>query len=139
MSPVSKRASQLNGIAAVHLAAAELSLRGYAVAVTARNTAGIDLFASSPRSGRTYGIQVKSNRLYDRPRSSFWLLGTNPVKSSPTYFFIFVDIHDPPAPNEFFVVMSSVVAKNSSRRRAEWNSFYRNAADPYIGRWDLLK
>ena len=72
----------LNGIAGVHLVAAELSIRGFSVAVTSRNTAGIDLFATSPESKKTYSIQVKTNGQERTPH--FWLLGSKPVTPTRT-------------------------------------------------------
>lgn len=130
---------QLNGIAAVHLVAAELSLRGYPVAVTARNTEGIDLFASSPKSGRVFALQVKSNCLGDKKRSSNWTIGAKAPKSASDYIYVFVDIHGAPRPHEFFVIESSFVRKRSNRTPKGLYYFKRGLADPYRDKWETLR
>ncbi len=126
----------LNGIAGVHLVAAELSLRGYSVAVTSRNTAGIDLFAVAPKTRKTYSIQVKTSGRGNV--TNFWPLGSKPVTPHPNYFFVFVRIRNPPKPNEFYIVPSSWVWKHSSKRKTDWNSFYRSDAVDALNRWERL-
>ena len=130
---------QLNGIAAVHLVAAELSLRGFPVAVTARNTEGVDLFASSFDSGKVFAIQVKSNRLGDRKRSGNWTIGKKPPRLASGYFYVFVDTHDRPRGHEFFVIESSFVGEHCSRTPKGLYYFKRGLADPYRDKWGTLR
>ena len=127
----------LNGIAGVHLVAAELSIRGFSVAVTSRNTAGIDLFATSPESKKTYSIQVKTNGQERTPH--FWLLGSKPVTPHPNFFYVFVNIKRPPKPHEFYVVPSRIVLKHSAKKKRDWNSFYRKDAVKSLNRWARLR
>ena len=117
--------------------AAELSLRGYSVAITSRNTPGIDLLATSPESGKTYSVQVKTNAKERIPH--FWLLGSKPVTPHPNYFFVFVNVKRSKGPPEFFIVRSKTVLKYSSKRKADWNSFYRKNGTKSLDRWDRLK
>lgn len=127
----------LNGIAGVHLVAAELSVRGYSVAVTSRNTPGIDLFATSPTTRKTYSIQVKTNGQERTPH--FWLLGSKPITPHPNYFYVFVNIKHPPKLHEFYVVPSSIVLRHSAKRKTNWNSFYRADGVRYRDRWSRLR
>jgi hypothetical protein len=127
----------LNGIAGVHLVAAELSIRGYAAAVTSRNTAGVDVFARSPDSGKTYSIQVKTNGQAQTPH--FWLLSSDPVKPQPDFFYVFVNLKKAPKAHEFFVVRSKIVKRYSGKRKQDWNSFYRRNGIKYKDRWAALK
>ncbi|MFZ0698996.1 MAG: hypothetical protein WAN74_02215 [Thermoplasmata archaeon] len=127
----------LNGIAGVHLAAAELSLKGFSVAVTSRNTAGVDLYATSPKSKRSYSIQVKTSASINR--MNFWPLENEPVEPHLGYFFVFVRINQPRKPNEFYIVPSSWVGKHSAKRRRKWNSFYRRDGLKFHDGWKLLR
>lgn len=130
--------SQMNGIAAVHLVATELSLRGYPVAVTARNTEGVDLFASSLKTGKAFAIQVKSNRLGSRSRSSNWGLGRKRPITAQNYIYAFVDMHDN-SHHEFFIVPSSVVKARCSRTPKGEYYFKRSIADPYRDGWKIFR
>lgn len=130
--------NQSTGIACVHYVGAELSRRGYAVAVTARNTEGIDLMATAPGSLRSYAIQVKGNAR----RTSFWLLGEGYKPfSQPTFFYTFVNLLNDGTRAEFFIVPSRVVARRytGGRRKPRWPAFRRVDAERYRDRWDLLK
>ncbi len=127
----------LNGIAGVHLVAAELSLRGYSVAITARNTPGIDLLATSPRTGKTYSVQVKTNAQERIPH--FWLLGSHPVRPRADLFYVFVNVRRPPKFPEFYVVPSVIVKRYSRKRRNRWRSFYREKCEKTLYRWSRLR
>ncbi len=57
-----KISRNLSGIAGTYYVAAELSRRGYIALITLKNTAGVDILASSEDSFKSIGIQVKTNQ-----------------------------------------------------------------------------
>lgn len=129
----------LNGIARVHLVAAELSLRGFSVAVTARNTEGVDLYASSPKTSRTYSIQAKTSA--SQKRNYFWPVGRKPVSPNRNLIYVFVNIYRDrvPALTEFYVVPSKVVADHQSSPGMDFNSFHKRHAPQPRYSWNQFR
>ena len=56
-----KSSKDLMGAAGVHFVAFKLSLRGFIALPTIRNTAGIDLLVSNPKTRRQAVLQVKTS------------------------------------------------------------------------------
>src|SRR5437868_6752123 len=82
----------LTGMAGVYAVAAELRLRGFVVAVTARNAPGVDLIAFSHDPRKAVGIQVKANK--HQGTRGFWLLNKRAKTDiSSTLFYVFVNLN----------------------------------------------
>lgn len=145
-----KLEKNLVGVAGECLVAAELTLRGFIAAITLRNTRGTDIIASTSDGDQSVSIQVKSNSS-GKPS---WMLG----KSSETFFsknhiYVFVAIGDLLTRPAFYIVPSTVVAKQIAQSHQRWlagakkdgtprkDSNMRQFKDPgseYLERWDLL-
>ncbi len=72
----------VSGKAAEYYVAAELTKRGYTVAMPPGNVAGTDLFVESPR-GDIFGVEVKSLR-----RPNFWLIKDTSVEFRRYYVLV---------------------------------------------------
>jgi hypothetical protein len=53
---------QITGMQGVHLAAAELSKRGFIVSPTSRGAFGADLIVTDQSCNRVFSVQVKNNK-----------------------------------------------------------------------------
>jgi hypothetical protein len=128
----------LTGMAGVYSVAAELSLRGFVVAVTSRNAPGVDLLAFSRDPRKTAGIQVKANR--SGGTQSFWLLTKRSKQDvSDTLFYVFVNLKGAGKPAEYYIVPSRVVARKmgvSRRPTSTWYWFYRD--QKYRDKWETI-
>lgn len=131
--------NMLTGMAGVYAVAAELSLRGFVVAVTSRNAPGVDLLAFSSDPKKTVGIQVKANK--PRGTQSFWLLNKRAKEdTSDTLFYVFVNLKGPGQPAEYYVVPSGVVSRDMAFSRSKKGEWYSFARDPrYRDRWDVIE
>lgn len=157
-----KKSKALVGIAGVHFVAAALSQRGYIVALTSRNTEGIDILASSPDGSNTISIQVKTSD--DSNRKSFsrswWMNKKSEGVFSDSLFYVFVDLKPEQIP-DFYVVPSKVVAeyikqdyetymkkpirkgkrKDEPHKKTDMRTFeIKDEKDipKYFNKWDLL-
>ena len=128
----------LTGMAGVYAVAAELSLRGFVVAVTSRNAPGVDLLAASPGLQKTVSLQVKANK--PKGTQAYWLLGKRAQTDiAPSLFYVFVNLKDGGNRAEFYIVPSAVVARGlvvEERPNSTWYSFARN--ERYRDRWEQL-
>ncbi len=108
--------AQTIGDIGVHLTVAELLKRGYVTVMTSKNIEGPDILCSRSNGSKAVTIQVKTTR-----QKPSWLIGSKAEKiSSPTFFYVFVDLNgDKTSPN-FYVVPSRVVAAYISKSHKTW-------------------
>jgi hypothetical protein len=143
-----KASTILTGVSGEYFVAAELSRRGYVASLTLRNTRGIDVLVANGDASRSVGIQVKSRR----GKGKAWVLN----EKAETYvaknlFYVFVALGaDLPA---FHVVPSRIVSGSIRSLHKKWLATpgkrgqphrdnpmrtFRDSANEYLGRWDLL-
>jgi hypothetical protein len=89
--------------------AAELTRRGWRVALTLGNTKSYDLLAKDPNSGRTVSIDVKARwREPGKPKTHHWLcsnLLNGLERIGPSHFIAFVIVNtDSRDEDQFFIV-----------------------------------
>ena len=145
----SRPSTILTGVSGEYFVAAELSRRGYIASITLRNTASVDILASSADGSRQVAIQVKTAR-------SFYPSWRLSVKAETLYasnlFYVFVALGEGlPA---FHIVPSKKVADTVRLGHAEWlmgtkrgggkrkDTDIRGFSDEdgkYLERWDLLR
>ncbi|UQD55759.1 hypothetical protein [Flavobacterium sp. K5-23] len=108
----------LSGIAGTYYVAAELSRRGYIALITLKNTAGVDILASSEDSFKSIGIQVKTNQHNKRKG---WLLSKkNEDVHSDNLIFVFVNMKkDGERPN-FYIISSVKLAEEVRKGHVNW-------------------
>jgi hypothetical protein len=118
------------------LAAAELCRHKFNVTPTSRNMAGADLLITDDRCRNTWTIQVKTTDQTIKKRRG-WLIGKNAERTAhETHAYVFVMINRD-APPDFYVVPSTVVAKNQKGARS-MPEFMLNDAQPYRDKWSVL-
>jgi hypothetical protein len=127
------------GMTGVYFVAAELSARGYIVAVTSRNAPGIDIMATN-EEGKRFDIQVKTNRAGGT--QSYWLLSEKAREAHYSgLLYIFVNLKGLDKRPDFYVVPSVKVAEKlavfKSSTGSTWYAYNRSESDKE--RWDLLK
>ncbi len=147
----SVRNKVLTGVTGVYFVAAELSRRGYIASITLRNTKGVDILCSSADASRSAGIQVKTRT---GTRRSWILSQKGEHYYADHLFYVFVNLSDDPKQYpDFTIVPSRVVAdyirthhegwlagtkKDGSARKDSSMRKFRDLAEHYLGRWDLL-
>jgi hypothetical protein len=147
----SRRNRVLTGVTGEYYVAAELSRRGYIASITLRNTRGVDVLCSNADASKSVGIQVKARNGMQRS----WILSQKGEDYyADTLFYVFVNVsEDPKQQPEFTVVPSKVVADHIRKNHAAWLKGtkkngqsrkdstmrqFRDPAEQYLGRWDLL-
>jgi len=132
--PTRAEKSYITQTASLYLTAAELALRGFVVSVTTRNAPGPDIHATSPRKN-AYGIQVKGNHW--ESDQSWWVTSKRAKSdSSPSYFYVFVNLKEPGVRPDFYIVPSKVVAERTLVKGGDWYGFDRDEA--FKEKWNLL-
>lgn len=137
------------GNAGEHLAAAQLQLRGYTVAMPPAKANDIDLLAINTETHKQIAIQVKT----ESKSSKRWLLGEKNEKLvGDNIFYIFVSLNDGDHPT-FHIVPSKVVAHDIAKYHQEWLAkpgkngqphnpvsmrTFSDQEDKYLDRWDLI-
>lgn len=114
---------QIVGMTGVYCAAAELSRRGFIVAMTSRNAQGIDLLATLPNKYTAWTFQVKTNA----DKGDSWRLGQGETVADPNCFYIFVNLNGA-GPPTYAIAESSHVARQK-----------KPGVHPYINRADIPK
>ena len=138
--------SQLAGMRAVYLTAAELSNMNFIVCTTSRNAQGADLLITDQQCSRAFSVQVKSNTYQNW---EYFLIGEKGKDIiSETHIYVLVNIKKPSKKNpieiiEYYVVPSKVVAEKivyekSKTGKAEWWYVLRKDILPYRDRWDIF-
>lgn len=123
----------------VHYVAAELSYRGFVVAVTSRNAPAVDILATN-KEKKTFGIQVKTN--HEDSTQSFWLLSARArTDISDNLFYVFVNLKGMGKRPDFYIVRSEDVSRgmaiDTRSTGSTWYSYPRKKEDQE--KWDLLK
>jgi hypothetical protein len=139
------RKTQHSGWAGTYAVAAELSRRGYDVALTVGNTRGFDLFCASP-SGKTFKVEVKG-----ASTRAFVPIGKSWLEAEPdTELFLIVALAPTSEREPFrFFVLSHPEARSlweaaprtklSSEPLAPgWEGFNWAAVVSFEGRWNIL-
>lgn len=113
-----KISRNLSGIAGTYYVAAELSRRGYIALITLKNTAGVDILASSEDSFKSIGIQVKTNQHNKRKA---WLLSKkNEDLHSENLIFVFVNMKKDGERPDFYIIPSVTLAEEVSKGHLKW-------------------
>ena len=147
------------GIAGEYFVAGELSRRGIVAALTLRNTADIDIVASSADGVKMANIQVKSRR---RDKMDGWDMGNKPLdvnKNWQKIFYILVDLSS--LSNEdkinYYVIPKNILNKKVEGIFKKWRSGLKKSGEKrkserrmfkfkqipelmkYKNRWDILE
>ncbi|MBX7155470.1 MAG: aspartate ammonia-lyase [Bacteriodetes bacterium] len=145
-----KLPSTLIGVSGEYFVAAELSIRGFAVSLTLRNTDSIDLLATNLKDKKYISIQVKTNK--DGKRR--WILGEKSEKSFEKHYYIFVSLKGINERPEYFIVPSNDVAtavkkthknwlkqpgKNGKKHKDVPMRRFEDINGEYLEKWSLLK
>jgi hypothetical protein len=116
----------------VYMAAAELTKRGFLVAVTSRNAAGADLLVTDRDCRKAWSVQVKTNAGLGR----FCDAGDRAKElDSPSHVYIFMYFDANLSP-EYYVVSAQIVAQYV--RKNKLNAFPKSAALPYKDGWGIF-
>jgi len=133
-----------------HFVAAELHRRGAYAVTFAGNMPEIDILASDSAQSRTVAIQVKTRA------SGTWQTDTRKADrpTGPNRFWVFVDLADPEAPPEYYVVPEKWIKRDILKHDNAYRERYRkergkerpsthHAIAParimrWKGRWDVL-
>lgn len=120
-------------LAGEYFVAAELSKRGWAVAMTIGNAKAIDLFVEKGR--RTANIQVKCISLR---KHVGWPMTKSKVWSNVLY--VFVCLNDPGKPPCFFIATPSEVRPRVKQYRTRGILNYGSINSPqFRDRWDKIE
>ena len=112
-----KARTDLTGAAGEYFVAAELARRGYVAILTLKNTQGLDILATDPKTGQMATIQVKTSRGTQRS----WILRERPEADRRSqHFYVFVNLQTETEPPEYFVVPSRVVKHEISKSHRKW-------------------
>ncbi len=119
-----------------------LSMLGYAVALTARGTPGVDLLVANPQNGKSVAIQVKTMR---RARDEYkktgetwwkWTVGSSFEITNRHVYWAFVDLkaqstsNNPGNPDVYFVSPTDIVCE------VQGNAYTPDPSTPYhLERW----
>jgi len=149
MKPGKKLTAILCGVSGEYFVAAELSRRGYVASLTLRNTRGIDILASNVDATKSIGIQVKTTQADCRE----WMLNKRvEADQAENLFYVFVRLNGTAEP-AFHIVPRAVVAKFVRAGHRAWLKApakggqahvdtpmrkFKDPADQYLGRWELL-
>ena len=131
---------QQNGMRAVFLVAAKMVNHGFIVSPTSRNAFGADLLVTDESCTESCSVQVKANGV----PTNFWLLSEKSEQlSSPTHFYVFVNLARRGNDHEYYVVPSRVVKQgmltetSRTTSRSVFRSFSREKAVKFKDAWDL--
>jgi len=140
----------LTGVAGEYFVAAELSRRGYIASISLRNSRGIDILATRHDATCSVTIQCKTNQL---GRKEWILSDKSETFVAENHFYVFVSLGKMDQRPAFHIVPSKKVArdikannetwlsgegKNGHKRVATAMRKFRDDADEFLERWDLL-
>jgi len=124
-----------------YFVAAELTRRGYVVAMPPGNFTGTDLFVESPE-GAIFGIEVKSLR-----KSNFWLIKDSNVITPRYHILVFLPENQSP---QYFLFTPKQMkaekdkywegckARGATERTTLHQGFNWSQAKPYLNKWSAL-
>jgi hypothetical protein len=116
------------GIAGEHFVAAELSRRGWVVALPMKNTPDFDMLAYR-EIGATIRVQVKTRREHKKTKA--WRI-TSPFPDGPSDFLVAVSLEEFGQPRYWILPCAEANAIVTSEQ------LRRNKLDQYEDAWDLL-
>lgn len=118
--------SSQNGMQGVFHTAAELTHRGFTVAVTSRNAYGADLLVTDADLNTAWTVQVKTNQ---DTSANFWLLNAHAeTLRAPNHVYVFVGLRGNERP-KFLAVPNRVVCANVCTQKAKGGTWYSFARD----------
>jgi hypothetical protein len=125
--------SALIGAAGVHFVVSELSLRGLIALPTTRNTAGVDVVATTIDGSWHANLQVKTSK----DRVTFWPIGTNCQSwRGPHDYYVFVRYLKRDRRFEAFLESAEQVACDAAQAAHE---AAERGAKPWAPWWPLPK
>ena len=128
-----KIATSLIGNAGVHFVCMELSLRGLIAIPTTRNTAGIDVLASTPDGAHTASIQVKTSQT----KVGFWPTPqATAITDSEGVWFVFLRWITAETRFEAFIASASLV---KSHVQAHTDAVAARGGNTSFPVWNLPK
>lgn len=141
----------LIGAAGEHYVAFQLSVRGYAVGLTAQGTKSADLLVANLETGKSATIQVKTMTnafVPAKKREPYWKwrVRVSGVLTSKTFLYAFVDLKDNILESpDVFIVPSSQAAKlvgewpDRGKGSDSWLNIVEKKAEKYRNRWDVIE
>lgn len=130
---------QITGMRGVYLVAAELSRLGFIVSPTSRGALGADLLVTDQGCQNAFSVQVKTNQKI----SKYWLLNKKAKEIiSPNHIYVFVNIRK--AGTEYYIVPSSMVAKNmyieksKTGKKSTWYAISLEGIQKNKNKWGLF-
>ena len=128
----------INGARGTFLVAAELSKLGLMASPTFGNAPNVDIVVARRDAAVAFTVQVKTKTRNDK----FWLVGQQPIPTSSTHLYVFVEIRRPRknTPCEiitFYVVPSGVVKKNV-RGEPRFRCVDLHKIEQYKNHWNLF-
>ncbi|MFZ4395083.1 MAG: hypothetical protein ACOYOU_05580 [Kiritimatiellia bacterium] len=132
-----RRDCQKSGLSGELFVAAELLKRDFQVSLTLGNAKAIDLFAYWEATDKAYEVQVKTLRT-----SNCYLLRIQNV--SPTHIYVFVLLHKPGQPVEYFILRGQEIIDNEKTLygggdgRQPMSGINMSPLKPYRDRWDVF-
>lgn len=116
-------------MAGAYLVAAQLTLEGFIATITSRNSPQVDVLVYYPKTGKSYGIQVKTSS-----SETQWTLKGH--RKNDALFYVFVTLRGD-GKHIFFVIPSKDIGEYVSKKGNRWSFFCGD--ETTINRWDLLK
>jgi len=146
----------LTGAAGEYYVAFRLTAMGYAVGLTPRRTASIDLIVANPNKRKSITIQTKTGSDAFVPRTKkygpYWHWRAGKLrKPHESFFYAFVDLKNDPsqAPDVFIVPSSELrpllgaypegVDPESPEAKDIWCGIEEEDAPRYRNRWDIIE
>jgi hypothetical protein len=107
----------------------QLALRGFDASLTLGHTKGVDILVSSPKSGKMYRLEVKTNYRSKPGHSKLlghaihWIMGEkHEGVVDENLFFCFVNIENDSNSFRFFIVPNGIVSKYVEEQHKFWLS-----------------
>ena len=122
------------------LVAAELARQGFTVSLTSRSAKGADLLVTDHACSHAYSVEVKTNGA----PANFWLLNKGAQSiSSPSHYYVLVNLDEDLNAVEYYVVPSVFVASNvkvEPTSKGTWYSIRKSAQfEHFKNHWDYFR
>jgi hypothetical protein len=141
----------LTGAAGEYYVAFRLTAMGYAVGLTPRGTASIDLIVANPNTGKSITIQTKTMGIafgQSRNGASYWKWRAGkPRPPHKTFFYAFVDLKDDlsQAPDVFIIPSGELtpplldIYPKIGEPKDFWCVIEEEDAPKYRNRWNRIE
>lgn len=121
MTTTEKHDYNITGASGEFFVAAELSRRNIIATLTIKNTPQIDVIATSLKNGMSANLQVKTKS--ERNKQGWKLNSKIDIPSEiKNHFYVFVDLHDPKALPEYYIIPNNIFANFSEKKHKTWLS-----------------